>query len=83
MFLSDPDEMLHYAAFIWVFTVSLGVFCLQRVNSPFSDEFDQIMHLAPKVARPVGHMFNIALYRYNIKNILSKTTGPKALTLCL
>ena len=36
-------------------------------NSPLSDEFDQIMPLWPKAARPGGHMFYVGLYRENIK----------------
>ena len=54
--LMKCSSMLH---FICVFTVCktarLGVFSIQRFNSPLSDEFDHIMHLVPKVARPLGH----------------------------
>ena len=51
-------------------------------NSPLSDEFDQIMPLGPKVASPGDHMFYIGLFRENIK-ILSETTRPRALILCM
>ena len=37
------------------------------------------MPLGPKMGPPRGHIFCIDLYRENMKNILSETTGPRAL----
>ena len=47
---ADPDEMQ-----------ILGVSSIQRVYSPLSDEFNQVMPQGPKVARPMGQMFRLII----------------------
>ena len=53
------------------------------LNSPLPDKFDQIMPLGPKVARPVGLMFYIGLYREDKNKFLSDTTCSRVLIFCL
>ena len=59
---ADPDEMQQ--------TTLSGASSIQRVYSPLSDEFNQVMPLGPGGK--------------NIKKIfLSETTRPRVLILCL
>ena len=36
-----------------------GISSIQKVNSPLSDEFNQVMPLGPKVAHPMGYMLRL------------------------
>ena len=43
---------------------------MQKVNSPLTDEFNKVMPLWPKMARPIGCMFRFILYGKHKKNLL-------------
>ena len=58
---------------------------MQKVNSPLTDEFNKVMPLWPKMARPIGRMFRFILYGKHKKksSCPSEISRPRALILCL